>query len=86
MVADAPDGRPGGEYERDEEEAASGVQEIRLHRVAGHCGGLGTAAGGIGERSDGPSGHASDRCGGEAREENSPAPLGAAGSPAAPPQ
>jgi hypothetical protein len=73
MVADAPDNRPGREQDGDEEEAASGPQQIRLQRVADHCGSYGMAAGALGDRRDSPGGQAGDRCGGEAGNEYRPA-------------
>ncbi len=73
MVADAPDDRPGREQEGDEEEGASGPQQIRLQRVAHHCGSYGMAAAALGDRRDGPGSQAGDRCGGEAGDEYRPA-------------
>jgi hypothetical protein len=73
MVADAPDDRPGREQEGDEEEAASGPQQIRLQRVADHCGSYGVAAGALGDRRYSPGGQAGDHCGGEAHDECRPA-------------
>jgi hypothetical protein len=86
MVADAPDDRPGREHEGDEEEAASGPQQIRLQRVVSHCGSYGMAAGVLGDRRDSPGGQASDRCGDQARDEQSPATSAREAARAAPPQ
>jgi hypothetical protein len=73
MMADAPDDRLDGERRGHEEEAASGPQQIRLQRVAGHRGSYRTAATTLRGRRDGPGGQSSDRGGGEARDEDRPA-------------
>jgi len=86
MVADAPDDRPGREQVGNEEEAASGPQQVRLQRVADHCRSYGMAAAALGDCRDSPGGQAGDRCGGEAGDEYRPATWARSAVRAAPAQ